>query len=697
MTTFIRLLEVAVDEKGDALRDAIRVGKGNRQGSKTPRNAGEKGGERGEGRLVFEVEPAEFKKVPGSPFAYWVSETIRALFDGAPQFESGGRTAKCGAGTLDDFRFLRLSWESSPACADDWPAFAKGGAYSPFYADIHLRLGWSQSGRELQVFVEDKVGSATRKIQAQGYYFRPGLTWPRRTNGLSFRVLPKGCIFADKGPAAFVDGDYSDDLLAVAALMNSKPFGYLVSVQLARTELAQSYEVGLIQQTPVPELKEEDRDALATLAKRAWSLKRSLDTTNETTHAFVLPPGLNEMKTGLDAAAIESELLEIQREIDERVFVLYGIGDEDRAAIEASAKKRGESRAEEGEEDDDEGEEEPLGVPALPVLSWLVGVAFGRFDERLATGERAIPNEPEPFDKLPSRSPGMWPEGEEPRFRSPDILVDDPGNNEDISAHVANAAAHTGIPDPSDLRQWLAREFFPLHIKMYSKSRRKAPIYWQLATPSASYSVWLYIHAFTRDTMHRVQSEYVAPKLALEERKLEELRSSLGPSPKPAERREVEKQETFVEELRAFRDEVKRIVPLWNPQLDDGVVINFAPLFRLVPHHTSWQRELKMAWDALVDGKYDWAHLAMRLWPERVIPKCATDRSLAIAHGLEDVFWEEGEDGRWRARREPTLAVEEMIRERTSAAVKEAVESLEEAPISTRPRRGGRGRRGRNA
>ena len=41
-------------------------------------------------------------------------------------------------------------------------------------------------------------------------------------------------------------------------------------------------------------------------------------------------------------------------------------------------------------------------------------------------------------------------------------------------------------------------------------------------------------------------------------------------------------------------------------------------------------------------GKYDWAHIAMHLWPERVVPKCATDRSLAIAHGLEDVFWVEG-------------------------------------------------------
>jgi len=41
------------------------------------------------------------------------------------------------------------------------------------------------------------------------------------------------------------------------------------------------------------------------------------------------------------------------------------------------------------------------------LLSWALGVAFGRFDVRLATGERSAPTEPEPFDPLPVCSPGM--------------------------------------------------------------------------------------------------------------------------------------------------------------------------------------------------------------------------------------------------------------------------------------------------
>jgi hypothetical protein len=53
-----------------------------------------------------------------------------------------------------------------------------------------------------------------------------------------------------------------------------------------------------------------------------------------------------------------------------------------------------------------------------------------------------------------------------------------------------------------------------------------------------------------------------------------------------------------------------------------------------------------------------------------------TDRSLAIAHGLEEAFWLEGEDGKWMPRPIPTKPVEELVRERSSLAVKTALESL---------------------
>lgn len=243
------------------------------------------------------------------------------------------------------------------------------------------------------------------------------------------------------------------------------------------------------------------------------------------------------------------------------------------------------------------------------------------------------------------------------------------------------------------LRLTVAADLFARHLQVHSEGRRRAPIYWQLATPTATYSVWLYYHRFARDTLFTVLNDYVLPKLRHEERKLSSLRQVAGPNPAASGRKEIAEQEAFVEELRAFREEVARVALLWNPDLNDGVIINFAPLWRLVPHNKSWQRELKACWDKLAAGGYDWAHLAMHLWPERVVPKCATDRSLAIAHGLEDTLWEEGAGGKWRSREMDEGAVERLIADRTSPAVKSALSSLMGAsvPAARAPRHRGEG------
>ena len=289
------------------------------------------------------------------------------------------------------------------------------------------------------------------------------------------------------------------------------------------------------------------------------------------------------------------------------------------------------------------------------------------------------------------------------------ILSDDPGHQHDVIARLEMALVEGLRCDVSivqeleeelakgglNLRSWMRTKFFEQHLSRYSMFRRRAPIYWQLATPSASYSVWLFVHAFSNDTLYKVQNDFVAPKLVHEERKLESMRRELGENLKATERRSLAAQEAFVEELRVFLADVKRVAPLWKPRHEDGVMINFSPLWRLVPYHKGWQKELKATWDALCTGEYNWAHLAMHLWPERVVPRCAADRSLAIAHGLEDVFWIEGGDGKWKPRPSPTCRVEALVEERSSIAVKAALNELLEAPVANA--NGSRGRRRANA
>src|SRR5437870_11796761 len=67
-----------------------------------------------------------------------------------------------------------------------------------------------------------------------------------------------------------------------------------------------------------------------------------------------------------------------------------------------------------------------------------------------------------------------------------------------------------------ELREYFGRPtgFFEDHLRRYSKSRRKAPIYWPLSTASGSYTVWVYYHRLTDQTLYTIVNRYVEPKIA---------------------------------------------------------------------------------------------------------------------------------------------------------------------------------------
>ncbi|MBT6329847.1 MAG: hypothetical protein HOJ34_08705, partial [Kordiimonadaceae bacterium] len=95
-------------------------------------------------------------------------------------------------------------------------------------------------------------------------------------------------------------------------------------------------------------------------------------------------------------------------------------------------------------------------------------------------------------------------------------------------------------------------------------------------------------------------------------------------------------------ELREIRDELLCVAQFWKPNINDGVQITAAPLWKLFQHNL-WQKKLKKTWEELEQGKYDWSHMAYNIWPERVLKKCHQDRSLSIAHDVEADLWEEVE------------------------------------------------------
>jgi hypothetical protein len=607
MTTFLRLL--AEPDKAAGLQSACQA---LRQGAHDAR--------------LFEVAPDAFDAVPGKPFAYWVSEAVRQTFQRLPRFERDGRTVKQGLATADDFRFVRAWWEVS-AGGTAWFPFAKGGAYSPFYADVYLVVNWRGDGAEMRSF----SGSVIRNPD---YYFRPGLTWPLRGVTFSSQVVPKGCVFSVAGKMAFAPAHELETWLAV---FNSRPFDCLVRLFAGKVGGVQ-YEVGLIGGIPVPVITDAQSTQLSKLARRGWSIKRALSSTEERSNAFLLPAALRTRLGDYDPPAIEAELARIQAEIDTLAFDLYGFSAADRAAAQAQPAAEGEAVEDaDANEDDEESDTTPVDVTA-GLLSWAVGVAFGRFDWRLATGERAAPPEPDPFDPLPAQSPGMLPADAAPFHAHPGILVDDPGHAHDLARLVEEVLARVEIDVPPDVRRWLQREFFPWHLKRYSKSHRKAPIYWPLSTASGSYTLWLYYPRLGSQTLYTAINDLLEPKLKQVGGEVTALRNK-GTARSRDDEKQFETLQAFELELIELRDTLLKLAPRYKPHHDDGVQITAAPLWPLF-RHKPWQKLLKDTWAKLEKGDYDWAHLAMHYWPERVREKCKTDKSLAIAHGLEALYVE---------------------------------------------------------
>src|SRR5690606_5938978 len=93
-----------------------------------------------------------------------------------------------------------------------------------------------------------------------------------------------------------------------------------------------------------------------------------------------------------------SRLSDLQREVDQLVADAYGVPIEEWESLTANLEKIGSTFDEEDEPEDENAEvlaQPPDGVELsnaiADVLSYVLGAIFGRWDIRLATGQRPMP------------------------------------------------------------------------------------------------------------------------------------------------------------------------------------------------------------------------------------------------------------------------------------------------------------------
>ena len=670
---------------------------------------------KGGGKLSFQVNPNVFRRVPETSFIYWAGDKVIDIFSTYPSLEEKGFETKQGLATADDFRFVRAWWELSP---DDvfpqeshpsfrygpycprqggWAPILKGGEFSPYFVEPLQSAKWKHDGKEVKEYVVQRYdyldGDPGYVVKNTDYYFKSGLTWPSRPyNRGAFSIVQKGNLFSTTGMMLFPNEDLSDEF--ISALLNSDSFIGLLHLLMPRggveTEQTLKYEVGYVKSVPLPnEISESKVDKLTELSREASRSARFESTADVRSHYFQIPAVLHSGGRTLherisswqkSVSKHRRKLIEVQGKINDIAFRMYNLEPEDRIGLNMSLygddaavkmeKGRGEVRAFQGKIDlaaDEVAEPEDL---VHELLSYIIGVAFGRYDIDYATGEKPLPELPAPTDPLPVCSPGMLtgddglpldqpPNGYPLDIPQDGILVDEDHNPNSLVNRLRTGLEQIfGSEDAARIEQdavdvlgedqledYLRRPtaFFEAHRKQYTEPKRtstsrRAPIYWPLQTPTQEYTLWVYYPDLDAQTLYTCVNDYVNPKLENEVRpELQRLREKVQSGETEA-RDELSRLETLEQELEEMREELLRVAELpYEPNRNDGVELTAAPLHNLF-QHTSWSDRLEDYWEELQAGEYDWAHIAYSIWPDRVEDACREDKSIAIAHDREDLY-----------------------------------------------------------
>lgn len=600
---------------------------------------------------VYVVSPTLVSKVPGSPLCYWANPSLLKPFAAWPCIEDTGGTAKQGLATTDDFRFLRAWYEIRPdTCAraaeettatKGWVPYSKVGQFAPYYADHVLCVKWHNDGAEIKeaVLADPSTSHWSRRVAARDYYFRAGLTWSERTDLLMLSPLPKGSIFGVSSKGFFVESDEPDDLYVVAGVVGSALYRYLSRIVVGGGEGQPKYQAGTVQRLPFPPLGSHERQIIADLVREAVTLQQTNCGLDETSLAFNAFAGLGAIvRTGGVAGAAKEaaqtaedralKTKNLQADLDDFVFDKAEVPREQRAGVIAEVSFA-------------------IPVPeisaaslASSLVSFALGVAFGRWDVRYAAGGQPDPRPLSPFAELPAVPAAGLATDYDASKRALDLypldliadglLVDEPEHVDDVVRQILRAseciwtdradalAVETSqLLGVRSLRDYMRRlgkgGFWEDHVARYSKGRRKAPIYWLLQSSKKNYAIWLYYHRLDKDILFKALVNYVEPKIRLEDDRLQSLRAQKGEggTGKATKKldKEIEKQEEFLSELRDFEEKLRRAAELHLvPDLDDGVVLNIAPLHELVP----W-KEAEKYWEELVDGKYEWSSIGKQL------------------------------------------------------------------------------------
>jgi len=573
---------------------------------------------------------ADFKKIPGSPIAYWISDSMRDLFENLPSINeslivTGGMT------TADNERFLRLWHELPEATAykhcenrdeainsrKKWFPYNKGGNYRKWFGNREYHVNWYNDGEEI-------ISTGRAFPRSKEYYFRESLTYTATSSSyFGIRYSDPGFLFDAKGSSCFAD---TRTLHTGLGFLTSKIATYLLKCVNPTIEF-QTANISILPFQPncnvegiVPSLirlGREDWNAYETswgltelplLSEKLRVESEKQQQINPSTSHFPLNTRIADVYASL-RAHWQDMTLEMQRleEENNRIFIeAYGMQEE--LTPEVPLKeitltcnphyRYGVNYCEVGSEKWEAMEARLLEDTMKEFISYSVGCMFGRYS--LDMPGLVLANQGETVEDYIKKLE-EW-KNQAGTISQTDITFHP---NKDNVIPVLNGDwftdeiverfqrfLHVTFGDEyyeanlkfiekalgKDIRRYFLKDFYSDHVRRY----KKRPIYWLFSSPKGSFNALIYMHRYRSDTVSVVLNDYLREfrtKLISRKNHLEAVSISANASQgeKTKALKEIESLKKIINELDAYERDV--MYPLATQQLeidlDDGVKVNY--------------------------------------------------------------------------------------------------------------------------
>lgn len=543
---------------------------------------------------------SDFNKIPGSPIAYWVSDTVRLAFvNGTPLHEMA--LPRAGMITGNNATFVRMWYEVSSdrfgsgyqsrsaakGSGRKWFPYQKGGIFRKWHGNLDAVVDWEDDGLRLRT-TTDSMGKVPAHAFNEEYIFQPNVNWSAITTSyFSVRISEGGALFDAGGSAAFPS---IDNIPLIASFLNSK-VAHLFLGALNPTVNFQAWNIGNlpILQTAVqqcPELTEIVNEARA-VARLDWDASEvSWDFKIQKFLDYQIPEA--RLSTIFDLLVSSAELrISKMKGLEERsnkIFIdSYGLQDE--LSPEVPEDQITLTRADREKD-------------CQRLVSYAIGCMMGRYslDEPGLIYAHAgnVGFDASRYEKkFSADADGILPITDERWFE------DDAGSRmreflgavwgshtlQENVAWLAESLGTKGSETPDEtIRRYLADKFFKDHLQTY----KRRPIYWLFSSgKQGGFQALVYLHRFNEGTLARMRAEYVVPLIAKVVSRLDMLDKDVAAASSAAARTKLQKQIESLRkkqmELLAYDEKLRHYADMRiTLDLDDGVKANYAKFGDLV-------------------------------------------------------------------------------------------------------------------